>query len=535
MQPTTPRSAQPSPFQFGDDAFSARDRLLQSISEDTDLPSLGASVARVVQLASSDDEAVRGLASFVLSDIALTQKILRMANTVEYRTYSTAPVTTISKAIFLLGFDVIKTAALAMLLVDGMSGKRAQSVRTELAQSLSASVIGRELARRSPYRDAEEAAVASLFKNMGRLLVAAHDHSLYVEIASLIEKGGHTATQASMQMLGCSYEMLGESVLQEWRIPDTIVSALNPLPQGVLRPAKSRGEWMQQVAAFSAAAASLMTRKFKEGPDPARKALLTRFGSALGLDEESMDLLFAKVIHESRILYEQSNLVFTSGENGGEGRYFEQPDDEIEEQEEEGGLPIELLMAMEPAASAASMERYPSGKPLNARDQLMAGVQDVTEMMASDRCKVNDLLVLVLETIYNSMGFRFATICVRDAKTGQYRARVSLGENSSMRQAGFMFPTSSARDVFQLAMENDADVVVSDASVTKIRDLIPPWHRTQYPDVRSFIVLPLVVQKKPFGFFYADRPSAAPEGVPPDETSLIRTLKGQVLAALNMR
>ena len=55
------------------------------------------------------------------------------------------------------------------------------------------------------------------------------------------------------------------------------------------------------------------------------------------------------------------------------------------------------------------------------------------------------------------------------------------------------------------------------------------------PQTRSFIVLPLIVQKIPFGFFYADRICVAPEGVPPDETALIKTLKGQVLAALNSR
>jgi hypothetical protein len=235
------------------------------------------------------------------------------------------------------------------------------------------------------------------------------------------------------------------------------------------------------------------------------------------------------------VLYEQTNLVLTSGvENSGEGMYADQQLDQGE-LEEEDGLPSELLMAMEPEDSEASIERYPSGKPLNAREQLMTGVQDVTEMMASGRVKVNDLMVLVLETIYNSMGFRFATICVRDAKTGQYRARVSLGENSAARQAGFAFQTSTARDVFQLAMENNADVVIADTSTAKIRDLLPTWYRTQFSDTRSFIVLPLVVQAKPFGFFYADRTLVAPEGIPSDETSLIRTLKSQVLAALNPR
>lgn len=543
MQPTSPKSPHPAPpLQVGDDAFSARDRLLQSISEDTDLPALGSSVSRVVQLASSDDEAVRELAYFVLSDVALTQKILRIANTVVYRSYSNAPITTISKAIFVLGFDTIKTCALAMLLVDGMSGSRALSVRAELAHALSASVVGREMARRSHFKDAEEAAVAALFKNMGRLLVAAHDHTLYSEIAALIESGSHTPTQASMQVLGCSFDLLGESVLQEWQIPDTIIKALNPLPQGVLRPAKTRGEWMQQVVAFSTAAASLIPRMQEKdkGQDAASRALLTRFGAALNLDQESLVKLFETVARETRVLTDQADLTRPQSEDEDVQQDADadtgSDDDTSMAEAAELGLPSELLMnIIEDSNALQANARHPSGKPINAREQLMTGVQDVTEMMASGRCKVNDLIMLVLETIYRGMGFRFATICLKDIKTNQYRARVSLGENNQARQEGFVFSASSARDVFHLAMENDADLMISDANAAKIRDLIPAWHRRLLPDARSFIVLPLVVHMKPFGFFYADRTLPAPEGVPSDETALIRTLKGQVLAALNSR
>ncbi len=536
----------PAPYspQLSDEAIAARNRLLQSIGEGTDLPALGSSVSRVVQMASSNDEAVRNLASFVLADAGLTQKILRVANTVVYRSYSGAPITTVSKAIFLLGFETVKTNALAMLLVDGMSGNRAQSVRAELAQSLAASVIGREMAKRSQFKDAEEAAVAALFKNMGRLLVAAHDHVLYGEVAALIESGARTPSQASMQVLGCSFEMLAETVLQEWQIPDTIIKALAALPSGPLRPAKSRQEWMQQVAAFSTAAASLLSKMDQNvQATSASRALLGRFGTALNLDEDGLAQLFESVTQEVRVLTTQAGL---GGAGSTELEHVEpaeaeaQEADEAEEdaapeEEAELGLPSELLMALEDKTPEGGSGRYPSGKPLDAREQLMAGVQDVTEMMASGRSKVNDLIMLVLETIYRSMGFRFATICIKDAKTGTYRARIALGEHAATRQDSFALPLAHARDVFHLALENDADLMIADTSVAKIRDLIPVWHRALLPDAKSFIVLPLVVQKKPFGFFYADRALPAPEGVPQDEVALIRTLKGQVLAALNAR
>ncbi|WP_151634278.1 HDOD domain-containing protein [Noviherbaspirillum aerium] len=515
-----------------DTALLARDRLLKKISDEADLPALGSSVSKVVQMTSSDDEAVRNLAHFILSDAALTQKILRIANTVSYRTASGATVTTVSKAIFLLGFDVVKTSALAMVLVDRMSSKHAKDVRTELNHALCASIVGREMAKRSQYKDPEEAAIASLFKNIGRLLVAAHDHRLYGDIAKLVESGKFTPAQASMQVLGCSFDLLGESVLREWNIPESIVHALASPPAGVLKPAKARQEWLQQVAAFSSASARLIPAMNDPGQEAAGKAVLTRFGQALGLDHAKLIQLFASVAEHTRLLASNAELPMQSEEES--GTVGVEMDGAAED--DDGGLPDELLMAAPgDAASLRAVQRHASGKPFNARDLLLAGVQDVTQMMASGRCKVNDLMLLVLETLYGSMGFRFATICLRDTQAGQFRARISMGDNYAERQAGFVFPCASTRDLFHLAMENDADLMISDASAPKIRNLLPDWHRRLLPDARSFIVLPLVVNKKQIGLFYADREQIAPEGVPTDETALIKTLKGQILTALQQR
>ena len=101
---------EPSP-----DARKVRAALLHKVCGDEDMFALGSSIARVVQMASSDDEGTHDLAYYVLSDVALTQRILRLANTVRYRTACGTVVTTISRAISLLGFDNVKTTALAML------------------------------------------------------------------------------------------------------------------------------------------------------------------------------------------------------------------------------------------------------------------------------------------------------------------------------------------------------------------------------------------------------------------------------------
>ena len=493
-----------------------RAALMHKVCGDEEMFALGASIARVVEMASSEDQGTHDLAYYVVSDPALTQRILRLSNTIQYRTPGGTPVTTISRAISLLGFDNVKTTALAMLLVDALdSSEHAGSVRMELEAALCASLVGREMARHSFYQGAEEAAICALFKNLAPLLVASHEHERYREIAALVAGGKHTVGQASQMILGASYDALSQAVLAEWKIPDVIVRAQAALPPGALRVAANRGEWMRQVAAFGLDVARLLARTHEPAGSNEALALLGRYGEALDLDRARMDELMSTVQDGMRGLLESMNMQPTPRSEAQAG----------------GGLPNVLLLATLDAGEDEQAGTHPSGKPKNARDLLLAGVQDVTQMRASGG-KVNDVVLAVLETLYGALGCRFAAVCLKDARSGQYRARLALGEDSARMQAGFAFPVAPSRDLFHLAMENDADLMISDASSPKIRDLLPEWHRRLLPDARSFIVLPLVVGKVQLGLFYADRTLAAPEGVPPDETALIKALKGQVLAAL---
>jgi HD-like signal output (HDOD) protein len=498
-----------------------RAALMNKVCGDEDMFALGTSVARVVQMASSDDQGTHDLAYYVLSDVALTQRILRLSNTVRYRTASGTNVTTISRAISLLGFDNVKTTALAMLLVDTLSNSdHANSVRVELETALCASLVGRALARHSPFQGVEEASIGALFKNLGPLLVASHEHARYREINQLIGGGKHTPGQASQLILGCSYDALAEAVLGEWKIPDVIVRCLSALPNGVLKPAASRGEWMRLAASLAFDVALLLGRAGTPINTPEARALLLRYGGALGLDEARLDDLFNTVQADMSALLESMNL---------DPAQRPEPAASLENC---AGLPNVLLLATMDRGADQPPGNYPSGKPYNASELLLAGVQDVTQMRASGQGKVNEVVLAVLETLYSSMGFRFATVCLRDARTGQYRARLSFGADDARLQAGFTFPATSSRDLFHLAMENDADLMIADATSAKIRDLLPAWHRALMADAASFIVLPLVVGKVQLGLFYADRTKPAPEGVAPDETALIKALKGQVLVAL---
>ncbi len=504
-----------------DNNIAVRDRLLKKFSVNDDLLSLGVTIARVVELTSSDDEGTHHLASHILSDVALTQKILRLANTVFYRTISNAPVTTVSRAIFLLGFNTVKTTALTLLLIDKLSkGAHTDHIRRELLESLCASLIGRELARNSHLQGVEEASIAALFKNLGRILLASQEYALYREIDDVILKGV-SPIQAEIQTIGCSYEFLTEHILREWNIPETLIHALNPLAHGPVKQAKIRQEWMRQVVTFSHEAQYLILQD-DNGSSIKAQALMHRFSIALHLDQARMRQLFAYVSQEIKQVAHGLNLHKTS-------------DAIATPTAAENQLPAILKTATMNPVAKSSEERHPSGKPTNARDLLLCGIQVATQMMAAGHYKPSELILLVVETLHTSLGFRFSAACINDHKSGQVRAVITMGDQHAMRQSRFNFPLEGGNDVFHLAIGNQADLMITDASSVKIRDLLPSWHRSLLPDARSIMILPLFAGDAPVGLFYGDRIQSAPEGIPSDEAALIKTLTGQMLAAISQR
>jgi GAF domain-containing protein len=144
-------------------------------------------------------------------------------------------------------------------------------------------------------------------------------------------------------------------------------------------------------------------------------------------------------------------------------------------------------------------------------------------------------VLLVLETLYGAMGFRFATACLRDLQQGKYIARISVGEKYMERQKEFQFSADAENSIFHVAMNNNVDLMIEDTLNPKIQAILPSWHKRLLPDARSFIILPLIIEGKPLGLFYADRSLPANEGVPADETALIKTLKAQLMSAMTKR
>lgn len=508
---------------------SEKERLLyHSILAQTELPTLGGPVLRVVQLTSSDQQALPQLARAILTDVALTQKVLRLANTAVYHGGAGGPVSTVSKAIFLLGFEKVRSTALAMMMVERFAAAQTPGVRFELHRALCASVIARELARDSAWRDSEEAAVAALFRNLGRVMVAAWSEEVYGGIEAAIDSGQELPARASALAIGCSYDELGQIVLRDWQMPESVVQAVATLPNGPIAPAKNRQQWLQQMASFSMLAGGWLARLDEPGAEEAIARLQARYGEALELSLEDLLDLLQRVRREADSLAFSARLEPLPKAKPAAGTSSAPTPVEAMQ---ETALPAGLLMTN--PVTTAPAPRHASGKPMNADALLVAGVEDLAGMIAAGGVKSTALLSQLLEILYRSLGFQFAAVCLADAKMDAMRARIAFGDHAEARMAAMRFPlTESGGDLFSLALARDADLFVADTSEASVNKLLPAWHKSLMPNAKSLMILPLLVQGKPFGLIYGERNVIASEGLSSNESGLVHTLKLQLLRAL---
>lgn len=486
---------------INDEDLPVRDQLENFICNNPDLPTLGNSISSIVQLSSSDDQSIDQLTNLILADVSLTQKIIRLANTVTFRGNSNQIVTSISRAVQLLGLDTIKACALAMILVDRMPGKQSQFVRKELMNALTASSIGRELAKQSSFPNAEEVAIAALFKNMGRLLVAAFDAQLYKETMNVL-KEGKSLTQASLITLGISFDAVTEMAMRQWCIPEVIINAMKLMPAKTLKAPKNKQEWMKQVVEFSESAAQLVTNPKDSKEKSLQEALLARFGNTLDLNPNKLEALVSVVKEEVQAIGSQIDMQLS-----------EKSSDESEH------------------SSDLNQVFYPSGKPHHACDLLLSGLQMLEGLASTPDVKINSVILMALETLHKGMGFNLATVCLKDVKTNQLRARHFLGEYDSELENNFVF-SENGHDVFGLAINKNADLFISDAKDAKVQNMLPEWHLKLLPATSSFLVLPLVVANKKLGLYYLDRPCKSEEGISSEEMRIIKEIKKQVLTTL---
>ena len=505
------------------------DFLLRRMKHRSDFPALSDSIARIQRVANSDNESLGSLSNEILKDVALTNKLLRMVNSASYRHAGGGSISTVSRAVALVGFGGIRNMALSLVLLEHMQDKaHAGQLKEEFLRSLMAGSVASELCRGS--RETEEAFIGAMFQNLGRLLTEFYfpDEARQVRGAlSDHAKSGRATTPAveaaaSANVLGASFEDLGVGVAKSWGLPEMLQRCMRKPagdvpPRAVDNPA-DRLRWLALAA--NEVADALMCSE----PGEAAAALASvaeRYGRVLGVDADALATAAGAARGKLAQMAQAMSLSMPAGSPG--ARLLNAPAaPAVSAPDEPDTLTEHALHATLPHVE----EPAPAD---DAAEVMAAGIQDITNSMV-ESFKLNEILRMILETMFRALSFRRIVFCLRDPKTDCLSGRFGLGDGAERVAAQFKVPLRVNADLFTAVCAKGADTLISDATVPHIASRLPAWYRESV-NAPAFLLLPLMLKGAPFALIYADK--ARPGGIElgEKELSLLRTLRNQAVMA----
>ena len=508
------------------------DFLLRRMRLKGDFPALSESVARIQRVAASETESLASLSSEILKDVALTQKLLRMVNSAHFSTAG-GPVSTISRAVALVGFAGIRNMALSLLLLEHMQDKgHASQLKEAFVHALLAGQVAGGMTKDA--RESEEVFLGSMFQNLGRLLTRYY----FAEESQQIERQlGPTAgiaeqERVAMQVLGIGFEELGVGVARSWGLPENLLRTMRAPtgePPSRALDAAERPRWLGR--AGNEFAAAMLTEE-GEALERRLSTIAARHAAARGLAPAAM-LAAARHARDSiGPLLTAMGLQLAPGR----ARKALQP---------EPAAPLDdtlsphRLQATEIGDGAtlrldAPVAAVPPAPPM--AELLAAGIQDITNTMVADDFKLNEVLRMVLETMFRALSFRRVVFCLRDPKTETLTGRFGLGDGVEAASRAFKVPLRPGPDpdLFSAVCSKGADTLIADATAANIAARLPAWYR-QAIAAPAFLLLPLSMKGAPFGLIYADKAEAGGIALGEKELSLLRTLRNQAVMAFRQR
>ncbi len=194
-----------------------KDDLLEKIILDTvDVPSLPPIASKVLQLINDDFASITELERIISRDQAFSSRLLRIANSPYYGRGRS--IDTISTAIILIGFNTMKSLVTAASMKDlhRQFGLFEQKLwEHSLGLSVAASLLAAETQMIQP----EEALIAGLIHDMGKIIINNSIPESYCMVIERVYETGLTFIEVEDDMLGFNHCSVGGLIARKWKLP----------------------------------------------------------------------------------------------------------------------------------------------------------------------------------------------------------------------------------------------------------------------------------------------------------------------------
>lgn len=268
--------------------------MLFSSSGKIELPSMPATLARIIQVTNQSEATSEQLARVVKLDQSLSTKVLRLANSAFIG--RSVPVGTISDAIVTLGFSSIRNLAASASVVDALFPKkmfpgfswREMWTHSAICAVASQTIYAHVHGTRSGY--AETAFMAGLLHDVGKLVVARALPQRFLQIVEVCTESNSEMSAEENNILGTTHANIGGDLAEQWGFPEKLATAIayHHMPE-------EAGEHEDMARAVTAA--NLLAKKLGKPylTGVSTEITLKDVAEIADLNEEDMELIVEQV------------------------------------------------------------------------------------------------------------------------------------------------------------------------------------------------------------------------------------------------
>ena len=184
------------------------------------LPTLPPVVKKISEMVRSEKVSADKIGKTIGQDYALTAKVLRLVNSAFYG--RGAPISSVTSAVILLGFDVVRgvvlSASVFELMDKGIVGLWEHSLGTAIASGV--------IAKALYFPEPEEVSVAGLLHDIGKVVVPGKMPRTYTRICKIIKNTTLPIGEAEKKILGFDHCRIGMWLADEWNFPPNLTEPI---------------------------------------------------------------------------------------------------------------------------------------------------------------------------------------------------------------------------------------------------------------------------------------------------------------------
>jgi hypothetical protein len=262
----------------------------------SDFPALSESVSAINKIANSETESIDKLSNTILKDFALTNKLLRLVNSAYFRPAG-GGISTVSRAVIVLGFEAVRNIAITVLLFEHCR-TRAMPISSRKISCVPTWPVcwPRILARRRRCATWNFPSSA-LFHSLGRLLSQFYFPEESDEIRRVIAQKSCNEDVAARQVLGISFEEMGMAIARQWGFPSLIVSSMRRLP-----PVRSGSRRSRKIACACCPVFQRVVRRDRpgdaRGAERELKKTMARFAESVAIGQKELQQTVQRAVEE---------------------------------------------------------------------------------------------------------------------------------------------------------------------------------------------------------------------------------------------